>query len=176
MTDTDTQASDPTQADAPTADADPDQGDASTQADATPADADTPDAPASGRATPSDLEGDLRIVLNAYVQGQITLGDGVHATPHTLAGLIAKHRNDGKAVSSGAVSAALSRWAEVGFITLRQKPTAFDDFTDDGRALGLKALKERHRQAKKDARADAKAADAPVAAPAAANDEGNPPF
>lgn len=171
MSDTDTQVPDADQADDTVT-----QADAAPAADATP-DATVPDTPAKDRSPASDLEGDLRVILNQFVQGQITLGDGVHATPHTLAGLIAKHRGDGKAVSSGAVSAALARWAEVGFITLRQKPTAFDDFTDEGRTHGLKALKERHRQAKKDARAAAKAADAPAPAAAApATDEGNPPF
>ena len=118
------------------------------------------------RAAASDLEGDLRVVLNDFVTGALVLGDGVKPTPHTLARAIAEKRGDGKDVSSGAVSAALNRWAEVGYITLDSKPMAFGDFTDDGRAQGLSALKAQHRAAKAALRAGAKAAAAPAPAPA----------
>lgn len=130
---------------------------------------DAPAAPASGvlptppsdgatktRAKASPLEADLRRVLDAYVQGQLTLADNTLPTPHTLASEIAKLRGDGKQVSSGAVSAALIRWEEIGFAKLGQKPMVFLDYTDDGRNQGLNAMKLTHRANKAVARKAAK--------------------
>jgi hypothetical protein len=88
------------------------------------------------------------------------LTEGALPTPHTLAGEIAKRRADGKNVSSGAVSAALIRWQEIGFATLSGKPMAFVDYTDAARSQGLAALKAAHRAAKASAR---KPVEAPTA-------------
>ena len=114
------------------------------------------------RAAASDLEGDLRKVLDDYVSGVYQLPEGSLPTPHTLAAEIARRRADGKKVSSGAVSDALRRWVEIGFATLSTKPTAFVDYTDAARNLGLSALKQQHRAAKSAAR---KAVIEPAVAP-----------
>jgi hypothetical protein len=115
------------------------------------------------RAPASDLEGDLRKVLDDYVEGKFVLPEGSLPTPHTLAAEIAKRRADGKSVSSGAVSAALARWQEIGFATLGTKPTQFIDYTDAARAQGLNAMKQAHRASKSAARKAVKEP-APVAA------------
>jgi hypothetical protein len=115
-----------------------------------------PPAQSGVRAAPSDLEGDLRKVLDDYVSGKLTLAEGSLPTPHTLASEIAKLRNDGKKVSSGAVSAALARWEEIGFATLGTKPTVFIDYTDAARNEGLSALKAKNRANKGAARKAAK--------------------
>jgi hypothetical protein len=115
-----------------------------------------PPAQSGVRAAPSDLEGDLRKVLDDYVSGKLTLPEGSLPTPHTLASEIAKLRNDGKKVSSGAVSAALARWEEIGFATLGTKPTVFIDYTDAARNEGLSALKAKNRANKGAARKAAK--------------------
>lgn len=99
----------------------------------------------SGRAPRSPLEQDLMKVINDYVTGVIVLADGTHLTPHVIAKRIEADRSDGTKVSSGAVSAALQRWVEIGYITLSEKPTAFDDYTDAGRTQGLTALKEANK-------------------------------
>lgn len=124
------------------------------------------------RAKASDLEGDLRKVLDDYVEGKYILPEGGLATPHTLAAEIARRRGDGRDVSSGAVSAALARWQEIGFATLGAKPTQFIDYTDAARAHGLNALKQAHRANKSAAKkavqepAPAAATPTPVVAPA----------
>lgn len=133
-------------------------------ASATNTDPVAPAEPAGPRAAPSDLEGDLRKVLDDYVSGKLTLAEGALPTPHTLASEIAKLRDDGKRVSSGAVSAALVRWQEIGFATLGEKPMVFIDYTDAARSEGLSALKATHRAGKNAAR---KATKEPGAQPAA---------
>lgn len=117
------------------------------------------------RAKASDLEGDLRKVLDEYVTGKLVFPEGTLATPHTLAAEIKKLRGDGKEVSSGAVSAALARWEEVGFASLGTKPVVFIDYTDAGRDQGLTALKQANRSAKSAARKAAVEPKAPAAAP-----------
>jgi hypothetical protein len=131
-----------------------------TPAGAVSAEASTP----ATRAAASDLEGDLRKVLDDYVSGVLKLPEGALPTPHTLAAQIAARRADGHKVSSGAVSAALARWQEIGFATLGTKPTTFIDYTDAARQQGLSALKAAHRAAKGAAR---KAVQEPAAQPAA---------
>lgn len=131
-----------------------------------PATAAAPVAPAP-RAKASNLEGDLRAVLDDYVSGVLKLADGSLPTPHTLAAEIAKRRGDGGKVSSGAVSAALIRWQEIGFATLTMKPMAFVDYTDAARSQGLSALKTTHR-ANKSAARKAAAEPTPTIAPAEA--------
>lgn len=114
-----------------------------------PAAAEAPaDDAGAARGPTTDLEGDLRKVLDDYVSGTFQFADGIKPTPHVLAAEIAKRRGDGKPVSSGAVSAALTRWVEIGFATLSSKPTAFVDYTEAARTQGLTALKAASRAAK----------------------------
>ncbi len=102
--------------------------------------------PEKTRAPRTNLQDDLREVLNAFNQGKIHLADGARLTPHLLAKEIEKNRkeldpNDSTKVSTGAVSAALFRWRDIGYITLLDGPLAFDDYTEAGREHGLSALR-----------------------------------
>lgn len=105
------------------------------------------------RAPRTDLEGDLRTVLNAIVTRELVLPEGKTPTPHTLAGLVADARGDDTPVSAGAVTAALKRWDEVGFVSLSDKPITFVDYTEAGRNHGLAYLKQQHRDRRRKARA-----------------------
>lgn len=137
-----------------------------------PAESAAPTGPVT-RAKASDLEGDLRKVLDDYVTGLFKFPEGTLPTPHALAAEIAKRRGDGHAVSSGAVSAALTRWQEIGFATLGAKPMQFIDYTPASRSQGLTALKQAFRASKSAARKAAQepapvaAATVPLAAPEA---------
>ena len=116
-------------------------------------------APSATRTPPSNLEGDLKQVLDAIVQGQIVLPTGTAATPHVLAKEIHKLRGgDGKAPSGGAVAAAMDRWTEIGYIEVSAAPKAFVDYTDGARTQGLSALKKAHRDKLAAERASRKAA------------------
>ena len=132
------------------------------------ADAAAPATPAKiTRAPRTDLEADIKSVCDEFVLGNVTLGDGKLLTPHAIAQIVMAKRNDGTKVSGGAVAAALSRWAEVGFVTLNPKPVAFVDYTDAGRTEGLTALKRAHAERRSAARAaEREAAKATAATPA----------
>jgi len=134
-------------------------------ADAPAEDAAAPAAPAAGRKAPTNLEADIRSVLDALVTGTLSL-DGKQATPHVIANQVQILRGGDPAdkPSSGAVSAALIRWGEVGYIELQEKPLAFLNYTEAATTEGLAALKKAHREAGSAARKAAKAASAPVAA------------
>lgn len=129
---------------------------------------DTP-AEAKERAAASDLEGDLRRVLDDYVSGLLKLDEGTLPTPHTLAATIAARRGNGLKVSSGAVSDALARWVAIGFATVEGKPLRFVDYTEAARTQGLSALKAAHR-ASKSAERQANKPPKPVPASAAEPD------
>jgi len=136
-----------------------------TAAPSDPAPAAAPAAPAAAtRAKPSDLEGDLKAVLDGIVTGATVLPTGKQATPHVLAGLIEARRGGQDRPSSGAVAAAMARWATIGYIAVTEGPTAFSDYTDAGRSEGLAALKKAHRERLSAARAADKAAAAPAPA------------
>jgi hypothetical protein len=110
-----------------------------------------------------NLESDLKAVLDGIVKGDIVIPDGKKATPHVIAGLIQERRGGAKAdrPSAGAVAAGLNRWRNIGFITLTEGPTAFEDYTDAARNEGLSALKKANRQRLSAARAAQKAAQTP---------------
>lgn len=126
--------------------------------------AETP-VPAKPRRQPIALEADVRQVCNDLVTGDLTLGEGQSLTPHAISVILGERRG-GKEhrPSSGAVQEALKHWVEIGYITATQKPFAFADYTEDGKTLGLDALKARHSERKKAARAAQKAAAAPAPA------------
>lgn len=124
--------------------------------------------PVRSRRPATDLESDLKVILDSIVLGNITI-DGA-PTPHTLARLIHENRKvtegeDAVKPSSGAVTAALQRWERIGYVTLKTGPLAFDDYTEDARTLGLAALKQRHRQALSDQRKATATAAEPTPAP-----------
>jgi hypothetical protein len=122
------------------------------------------------RAIPTDLEGDLKKVLDGLVLGSIWLPAGKHATPHALAGLIEEARGlGGSRPSTGAVASALTRWEQIGYITLTEAPTGFAAYTDAAVTEGLGALKKQHRERLSAARAASKPA-APATATAATDE------
>lgn len=110
------------------------------------------------RAAPTDLESDMRAVLDGVVTKRVALPEGKQATPHVISVLVEQHRGRGPAgrPSSGAVAAALSRWEKIGFAQISEGPVAFIDYTDEARNVGITELKRRNREAAKAARAAAK--------------------
>lgn len=94
-------------------------------------------------------------VTDAFVAGDLTLGEGEFLTPHRIARAV--QEKEGRKVSAGAVAARLQVWLEIGFAQLNQKPFAFSDYTQDARDVGLSGLKDRAREARKAAKAEAKA-------------------
>lgn len=117
------------------------------------------------RATPRDLEADLKTVLDGIVTGALVIPEGKQATPHVVGKLIGDTLRNGERPSSGAVAAAMDRWATIGYITLSEGPTAFVDYTDAGRTEGLAALKAAHHTRLIEARKLVKAAEAAQAQP-----------
>lgn len=111
------------------------------------------------------LEADVKGITDRFVSGDLTLPEGVASlTPHFI-GLALKQQDVlEKAPSTGAVTAILKRWEEVGFIVVSQKPYAFVDYTHAARVDGLAALKAASAAVKKEFRAAAKAASAAIPA------------
>jgi hypothetical protein len=73
--------------------------------------------------------------------------DGKPLTPHRIAGLVEKQfPKDGKP-SSGAVSAVLARWEEIGFAIVGSSPVHFRRLTAKGKRDGFDALRDAHRKA-----------------------------
>lgn len=109
------------------------------------------------RAARTNLEGDLKQVLDNYVTGVLAVEDNKPLTCHQIARAIGKLRESrGESAnppSTGAVAAALDRWVEIGYISVSAKPKAFIDYTSDGREIGLKGLKDINRARKAAARA-----------------------
>lgn len=115
------------------------------------------------------LETDVKAITDAYVQGQIDLGEGKFLTPHRLALLVKERDSLDEAPSTGACAAVLDRWVEYGFCDLHETPKAFKDYTEAGRTEGLTALKEKRSADRKATRAAAKEAEKAAAAPAPAD-------
>lgn len=137
--------------------------------DAEPAVAADAPAPAAEAATEApkerkqrgDLESEVKAVTDAFVTGSLVLADGEFLTPHRIGKEIAGE--SGAKPSTGAIQSAIKRWQDCGFATVNEKPYAFVDYTDEGRELGLSALKTRASDARKAEKAAAKAAAAPAA-------------
>lgn len=111
------------------------------------------------------LETQIRAITDAFVQGLIDV-DGKPLTPYRIAKLVDEKFPKTTKTSTGAVTECLKRWRDVGFADLAagdDTPMAFVGYTDDARAMGLNALKERNRASNKAKRQAAKAAAAPAA-------------
>jgi hypothetical protein len=108
----------------------------------------------------TNLEGDLKKILDGIVMGTVTLDEGQQPTPHVLARLISLRLRDGDTVSAGAVTAALERWEKVGFIRMERGPKRFGEYTHAGQTEGLSALKAKSR-AERAAAKSAESEDAP---------------
>lgn len=93
------------------------------------------------------LEVDVKSVTDAFVQGQVTLGEGDLLTPHRIGRQIKERDSLDKAPSTGAIVNVLKKWSDIGFAVVNDKPLAFTDYTDAARSQGLSALKEQHAAA-----------------------------
>ena len=102
------------------------------------------------------LELDVKSITDRFVTGEITLPEGQHMTPHRVAQLVKDLESLDEPPSSGAVAAVFKRWDELGFAQIGTKPVAFIDYTDEGRSVGLSALKEQRQASIKKIRAAAK--------------------
>lgn len=95
--------------------------------------------PKPGR-KPGELELLVKKVCDEYIVGAVALKPGRKLTPDMVATII--EADGGGATSAGAVSSIFDRWLECGFAVILGPPKHFDDYTDQGRELGLAALKE----------------------------------
>jgi hypothetical protein len=136
-----------------------------------------PEVPSEGpsRAAPTDLQGDIKRVTDAYVMGDPELMarlDGKALTPSRIATEVQRLRGSEKPPSTGAVAAAFKRWEEYGFATFQPKPYAFADYTDQGRSIGLKGILAERRAARSASAPDAES-EGGEASPEVDPDEGD---
>lgn len=124
-------------------------------------------AEAKARRGRGELEADVKTICDQYVTGGLVLPEGDHLTAHKIANNIKALHTLTEPPSSGAVTAVLERWKEIGYADLNDKPKAFKDYTDAGRTEGLTALKAKAAEEKRANRAATKLA-AKSAAPAPA--------
>lgn len=133
---------DPTEASDAVAEFEADDTEAVASDEDAPAAPDAGDEPARTRAAPTDLQGDMKRVTDRFVMGELDdyLG-GKPLTPSRVSALVHEARGgEGKPPSTGAVAAAFRRWEEYGFATFGEAPYAFEDYTSEGRSLGLKGI------------------------------------
>ena len=98
------------------------------------------------------LETDVKHITDDFVMGNIKLEDGEFLTPHRVSKLVQKFDALDEAPSTGAVAAVFQRWIDVGFMVANEKPFAFLDYTAEGRAQGLTAMKAARRAEKAELR------------------------
>lgn len=98
------------------------------------------------------LETDVKHITDDFVMGNIKLEDGEFLTPHRVSKLVQKFDCLDEAPSTGAVAAVFQRWIDVGFMVANDKPFAFLDYTEEGRAQGLTAMKAARRTEKAELR------------------------
>lgn len=100
---------------------------------------------ASGR-----LEDLVREVCDAIVLGAIEPPEGKgehHWTPSRIAKVITeRYPGSGAKPSAGAITDTFKRWSTLGFAVISDHPVAFVDYTVEGRAHGLTALKAARKQ------------------------------
>lgn len=87
------------------------------------------------------LETDVKQVCDKFITGEVALEEGQHLTPHRVSRLVKELEGLDEAPSTGAVAAVFDRWKEIGFAVISDKPVAFVDYTEDGKSLGLAAMK-----------------------------------
>lgn len=103
----------------------------------------------NGRRTRGELEQDIKRIADAYVTGELELGEGETLTPYRIAKAIQKAQSLDAHPSPGAVTATLKRWNDLGFAVLKDKPLAFEDYTEEGREVGLTEMKAKAAAARK---------------------------
>lgn len=99
---------------------------------------------ATGRAARGELELWVKEVCDVWlVEGYQML-----CTPAWISEEIADAQGI-KPPSVGAISAVFERWMKLGFAVIEKKPTRFTGYTEEGKQLGLDALKVRAKRVKK---------------------------
>ncbi len=144
---------------------------ATVEAPASDADTDSTDTPTEASAPKvhrgrGGLEAEVKRICDEFVTGKFALPEGEVLTPHFIAKRIKEDEGTDEAPSTGAVAAALDRWAEIGFAEITEKPKAFVDYTEAGRDQGLTTLKAASAERKRAIRSAAKAAEKAASAPA----------
>ena len=113
------------------------------------------------------LETDVKRILDEVVEGKRDVPEDQELTPHYLAKLVQAHEKAEAPPSTGAVSAVLLRWHDIGFAKLQRKPLRFNGYTKAAETKGLTELKAAHTAKKRKARKAQRDADAEAEAPAA---------
>jgi len=120
------------------------------------------------------LESDIEKLIKAIQSGEVTIDPvGAPLTPHLLSKTLTNVEGLAKAPSTGAVSAVLDRWVNVGAAETSSRPYAFVDFTPQAKEHGIAGLKQAikdQRKAEKQAQKDADTEAAKQAAIEAAAD------
>lgn len=100
---------------------------------------------ATGRAARGELESWVKRVCDEWLVDN----EKVLCTPAYVASCIQHNEGLGKAPSVGAISAVWDRWVTLGFAIIDKKPTRFSAYTEEGARVGLDALKEKAKRARR---------------------------
>ncbi len=106
------------------------------------------------------LEADVKQITDAYVTGEFEVPSGKPLTAYRIATAIKERDSLDELPTVGGVVYVLERWERIGFATFTRAPFAFEDYTEDGRTLGLAALGTRDREKRKAMRAAVREAEA----------------
>lgn len=106
------------------------------------------------------LEADVKQITDAYVMGEFKTFDDRPLSAYRIATAIKERDGLAELPSVGGIVYVLDRWERIGFATFTRNPFAFEDYTEDGRVLGLAALGQRDRDERRRRRAAAKEAEA----------------
>lgn len=103
-----------------------------------------------------ELADQVKRICDMWVTGELKIKNDQPLTPHRIAGAIKESEGLDDAPSTGAVKSVLDRWEELGFATMTTGPFAFEDYTEEGKLLGWRGLKEKRRAERADERASQK--------------------
>ena len=103
-----------------------------------------------------ELADQVKRACDAWITGELEIKDEQPLTPHRISLAIKEMEGLDDPPSTGAVKAVLDRWVATGFATITQKPIAFEDYTEEGRLLGWRGIKEKRRAEQADERANEK--------------------
>lgn len=104
---------------------------------------------ATGRAARGELESWVKEVCDVWLIEKYQM----LCTPAWISEEIADMQAI-KPPSVGAISAVFERWVKLGFANIAKKPTRFLNYTEEGKSLGLEALKIRAKRIKKRTQAE----------------------
>lgn len=92
----------------------------------------------SGRRSRGQLEDMVDVLCKRWLVGGSSQDEHHRCTAEALAAASMAH--DGRPTSTGAVSAILRKWAELGYAEVEEKPMRFVGLTARGMELGLEEL------------------------------------